>query len=137
MDGTKRGALDFLKQSARRARKPSDTGGAKQLAMLRRIPKILRFIPGAAQDVRAYFLTLQYWLAGSDENVVNLVRFLVNRYAGGAARRPSRRAEGAAAGRVSRGRRLSSARCRAASATDADALPRPPARRSSGRSASC
>ena len=50
--------------------------------MLRRIPKILRFIPGAAQDVRAYFLTLQYWLAGSDENVINLVRFLVGRYAG-------------------------------------------------------
>lgn len=58
--------------------------GASQMAMLRRIPKILRFIPGTAQDVRAYFLTLQYWLAGSEENVVNMVRFLVDRYAGGA-----------------------------------------------------
>ena len=83
MDGTKRGALDFLKR-LRGSSKASDTGGEKQLAMLRRIPKILRFIPGAAQDVRAYFLTLQYWLAGSDENVVNLVRFLLNRYASGA-----------------------------------------------------
>ena len=82
MDGTKRGALDFLKR-LRGSSKPSDTGGEKQLAMLRRIPKILRFIPGAAQDVRAYFLTLQYWLAGSDENVVSLVRFLFNRYASG------------------------------------------------------
>ena len=82
MDGTKRGALDFLKR-LRGSSKASDTGGEKQLAMLRRIPKILRFIPGAAQDVRAYFLTLQYWLAGSDENVVNLVRFLLNRYASG------------------------------------------------------
>jgi len=82
MDGTKRGALDFLKR-LRGSSKPSDTGGAKQLAMLRRIPRILRFIPGPAQDVRAYFLTLQYWLAGSDENVVNLVRFLINRYASG------------------------------------------------------
>ena len=45
--------------------------------MLRRIPRILRFIPGPAQDVRAYFLTLQYWLAGSEENIANLVRFLV------------------------------------------------------------
>jgi magnesium chelatase subunit H len=35
------------------------------MKMLRRLPKILRFIPGTAQDVRAYFLTLQYWLAGS------------------------------------------------------------------------
>jgi magnesium chelatase subunit H len=38
-----------------------------------RLPKILRFIPGTAQDVRAYFLTLQYWLAGSEDNIVNLV----------------------------------------------------------------
>ena len=83
MDGSKRGAFDFLKK-LRGSKKPNETGGARQLAMLKRIPKILRFIPGAAQDVRAYFLTLQYWLAGSDENVVNLVRFLVNRYADGA-----------------------------------------------------
>ena len=33
--------------------------------------------------MRAYFLTLQYLLAGSEENLVNLVRFLVNRYADG------------------------------------------------------
>ena len=83
MSGSKRGAFDFLKK-LRGGKSPSDTGGAAQLAMLRRIPKILRFIPGPAQDLRTYFLTLQYWLAGSDENVANLVRFLVNRYAGGA-----------------------------------------------------
>ncbi len=57
--------------------------GAKQMKMLRRLPKILRFIPGAAQDVRAYFLTMQYWLAGSEDNVVNMVRFLISRYADG------------------------------------------------------
>ncbi len=61
----------------------ADAAGAKQMKMLRRLPKILRFIPGAAQDVRAYFITLQYWLAGSDENMANLVRFLVDRYADG------------------------------------------------------
>ncbi len=57
--------------------------GAKQMKMLRRLPQILRFIPGAAQDVRAYFLTMQYWLAGSEDNVVNMVRYLVDRYADG------------------------------------------------------
>jgi magnesium chelatase subunit H len=57
--------------------------GAKQMKMLRRLPKILRFIPGAAQDLRAYFLTMQYWLAGSEDNVVNMVRFLISRYAEG------------------------------------------------------
>ena len=83
MDGSKRGALDFLKR-LRGGGKSSTTGGAHQLAMLRRIPRILKFIPGPAQDLRAYFLTLQYWLAGSEENIANLVRFLLNRYAAGA-----------------------------------------------------
>src|ERR1700733_2703769 len=83
MDGAKGGAFGFLKK-LRGGKKTSETGGARQLAMLRRIPRILRFIPGSAQDVRAYFLTLQYWLAGSEENIANLVRFLVNRYADGA-----------------------------------------------------
>jgi magnesium chelatase subunit H len=59
------------------------TAGAQQMKMLRRLPKILRFIPGTAQDVRAYFLTLQYWLAGSQENIANMVQFLVSRYADG------------------------------------------------------
>ena len=59
------------------------TGGEAQMRMLRRLPQLLRFIPGTAQDVRAYFLTLQYWLGGSEENVANMVRFLVDRYADG------------------------------------------------------
>ncbi|WP_284178871.1 magnesium chelatase subunit H [Rhabdaerophilum sp. SD176] len=57
--------------------------GAHQMKMLRRIPQILKYIPGAAQDIRAYFLTMQYWLAGSEDNALNLVRFLVSRYAAG------------------------------------------------------
>lgn len=59
------------------------TAGEKQLAMLKRLPKILRFIPGSAQDVRAYFLAMQYWLAGSEENIGQLVRFLVSKFAEG------------------------------------------------------
>ena len=47
------------------------------------MPKLLRFIPGTAQDMRAYFLTLQYWLAGSEQNIANMVRLLVDRYADG------------------------------------------------------
>jgi magnesium chelatase subunit H len=57
--------------------------GAAQMKMLRRIPQILRFIPGTAQDVRAYFLVLQYWLAGSEDNIANLLRLLIERYADG------------------------------------------------------
>ncbi|NCQ10223.1 MAG: magnesium chelatase, partial [Sphingomonadales bacterium] len=33
--------------------------------------------------VRQYFLTMQYWLAGSDDNVVDMVRSLIDRYATG------------------------------------------------------
>lgn len=62
---------------------PATNAGAKQMRMLRRLPKILRYIPGTAQDVRAYFLTLQYWLAGSQENISSMVHYLVDRYAGG------------------------------------------------------
>jgi magnesium chelatase subunit H len=81
MDGSDRGPLSLLKKLRGSTRKAS--GGAGQMAMLRQLPKILRFIPGAAQDLRAYFLTLQYWLSGSQENLVAMVRFLVGRYAEG------------------------------------------------------
>ena len=51
------------------------------MKLLRRLPKILKFIPGKAQDLRAWFLTMQYWLGGSDDNVEQMVRFLVGTYA--------------------------------------------------------
>ena len=84
MDAPAKGPLALLKKlrgSSGKDGKPNS--GAGQMKMLRRLPKILRFIPGTAQDVRAYFLTLQYWLAGSDENVVAMVRALIDRYAAG------------------------------------------------------
>ena len=54
--------------------------GARKMRMLRRLPKILKLIPGRAQDLRAWFLTMQYWLGASDDNVEALVRFLISRY---------------------------------------------------------
>jgi magnesium chelatase subunit H len=83
MDGEQSGAMALLKRLRGSTNKKEASSGAGQMAMLRRLPKILRFIPGTAQDVRAYFLTLQYWLAGSEDNVVNMIRFLVDRYASG------------------------------------------------------
>jgi magnesium chelatase subunit H len=82
MDKEAQGAIGFLKKLRGNTKKPGGAGKS-QMAMLRRIPQILRFIPGTAQDVRAYFLTLQYWLAGSEDNVGNMVRYLVGRYAEG------------------------------------------------------
>jgi len=85
MDQPQTGPLALIKKLRG---KPDPKGmnassGAKQMAMLRRLPKILRLIPGKAQDVRAYFLILQYWLAGSETNVTNMVRLLLSRYADG------------------------------------------------------
>jgi magnesium chelatase subunit H len=76
------GPMALLKK-LRGSKEKAATGGAAQMKMLRRLPQMLRFIPGTAQDVRAYFITLQYWLGGSDENMLNLVRHVVDRGAAG------------------------------------------------------
>ena len=87
---TRMGTLDMtappstmgkLMKRLRGSSKPSTESGAKKMAMLRRLPKILKFLPGKAQDLRAWFLVMQYWLGGSDDNVRAMVRFLLNRYA--------------------------------------------------------
>lgn len=87
---TRMGDLDMSKPSSAAVRmlkklrgsgKPSASSGEKQMKLLRRLPRILRFIPGKAQDLRAWFLAMQYWLGGSDDNVESLIRFLVSRYA--------------------------------------------------------
>jgi len=82
MDGTQSGPMALLKR-LRGGKKKTATAGAEQMKMLRRIPQMLRFVPGTAQDVRAYFLSLQYWLAGSEDNICSMVRFLIGRYATG------------------------------------------------------
>lgn len=73
------GAMALIKK-LRGNKQPSAQSGQQQMSMLRRLPKILRFIPGTAQDMRAWFLSMQYWLGGSDDNIEAMVRFLVARY---------------------------------------------------------
>jgi len=85
MDKPASGMLALIKK-LRGTNKAGASSGAGQMAVLRRLPKLLKFVPGTAQDVRAYFLTMQYWLAASDDNVVDMVRALVDRYADGARR---------------------------------------------------
>lgn len=86
-------AMALLKK-LKPAAKTSANCGQKQMSMLRRLPRILRWIPGKAQDLRAWFLCMQYWLGGSDDNIEQMIRFLIGRYAarkdwrGGAAKAP-------------------------------------------------
>lgn len=84
MSGEASGPVKLLKRlrgSGGKDGKPRDAG-AKQLKMLKRLPRILKYIPGTAQDLRVYFLTMQYWLAASDANVGNMFRMLLERYCG-------------------------------------------------------
>ncbi|WP_316201210.1 MULTISPECIES: magnesium chelatase subunit H [unclassified Bradyrhizobium] len=82
MSGSATGVLGLLKR-LRGSNRSGNSSGQGQMKMLQRMPRLLRYIPGTAQDLRAYFLTLQYWLAGSEQNFANMVRFLVGRYADG------------------------------------------------------
>ncbi len=74
--------LTLLKK-LRGSRGDGKSSGERQMKALRTLPAILKFIPGAAQDVRAYLLLLQYWLAGSDSNIEQMIRYLIDRFAGG------------------------------------------------------
>ncbi len=86
---TKMGDLDMSKPATgvmallkklRGTKAPSASSGQRQMTMLRRLPKILRFLPGKAQDLRAWFLSMQYWLGGSDDNLEQMIRFLIGKY---------------------------------------------------------
>ncbi|MFN2328050.1 MAG: magnesium chelatase subunit H [Chromatocurvus sp.] len=83
MEGEAKGPVALLKRLRGKTGKAKSSAGAQQLTVLRQLPKILRFVPGTAQDVRAYFLTLQYWLAGSELNIQRMMAFLIDRYAAG------------------------------------------------------
>ncbi len=82
MGGELKGPMALLKK-LRGSSKSGQSSGAKQMKTLRRLPKILKYIPGTAQDLRVYFITLQCWLAGSEENVACMVRTLIQKYADG------------------------------------------------------
>ena len=59
------------------------SSGERQMTALKTLPAVLKFVPGPAQDVRVYLLSIQYWLAGTSENIANLIRLHVQKYADG------------------------------------------------------
>ncbi|WP_102109692.1 magnesium chelatase subunit H [Oceaniglobus roseus] len=85
---TRMGSVDMLKPASGlmamlkklKPKAKGRTSGESQMKILRRIPAILRYLPGKAQDLRAYFLAMQYWLGGSDDNVEQMIRMLISRY---------------------------------------------------------
>ena len=74
--------LGILKK-LRGSRGDGKSSGERQMTALKTMPKLLKFIPGPAQDVRVYLLSIQYWLAGTSENIANLILLHVEKYADG------------------------------------------------------
>ncbi len=74
--------INLLKK-LRGSRGDGKSSGERQMTALRTLPSILKFIPGTAQDVRAYLLLIQYWLAGTAENIEQMVKYAIDRYADG------------------------------------------------------
>ena len=118
------GAMALLKR-LRGSRTPAAASGKSQMAMLRRLPRILRFVPGKAQDMRAWFLTMQYWLGGSRRQ--RRGDGALSRVALRQPQRLARRGRGGA-GRVSRGGPLPPARWTRASRRASPICRRPPSR---------
>lgn len=72
-----------LLKKLRGSRGDGKSSGERQMKSLKTLPALLKFIPGTAQDVRAYLLLLQYWLSGSAENIEQMIRYVIDRYASG------------------------------------------------------
>ena len=76
------GVMSFLKRFRNKGKNGGEKkpAGEAQMRMLRSLPKILKYIPGTAQDLRVFFLSLQYWLSGSKDNIYSLLCMLMLKY---------------------------------------------------------
>lgn len=54
--------------------------GRTMMTMLKNAGKIMKFIPGTAQDIHSYMMAIQYWLNASSENLEQFLLFLLSRY---------------------------------------------------------
>ncbi len=57
--------------------------GKRQLAMLRNLGKIMKFIPGKAKDLHTYIAVHDYWMHSSPENIRRMLAMLITRYVPG------------------------------------------------------
>ncbi|KAG9140088.1 hypothetical protein Leryth_021120 [Lithospermum erythrorhizon] len=63
-------------------KKKQGAGFADQmLKLVRTLPKVLKYLPSdKAQDARLFILSLQFWLGGSPDNLVNFVKMISGSY---------------------------------------------------------
>lgn len=62
--------------------KPKKSHGEsqRQLALVRNLGKVMKHIPGKARDIHTFIASHQFWLNGSDENMLHFLCMLVDRY---------------------------------------------------------
>lgn len=70
-----------FKQWMKKLRPKGGSGeGKRQLAMLRNLGKIMKFIPGKARDLHTYIAVHDYWMHASAENIQRMLVMLITRY---------------------------------------------------------
>ncbi|QGG48739.1 Magnesium chelatase H subunit, BchH [Heliorestis convoluta] len=52
----------------------------QMMALIKTVPKVLKFIPGKMQDLRTYMLCYLYWLNGSPKNLRSMLLMLSKQY---------------------------------------------------------
>ena len=59
-------------------KKKSSAGFAdNMLKLVRTLPRVLKYLPSdKAQDARLYILSLQFWLGGSPDNLMNFLKMI-------------------------------------------------------------
>ncbi|GAB2267019.1 hypothetical protein Dimus_002004 [Dionaea muscipula] len=62
-------------------KKQSSGFADSMLKLVRTLPKVLKYLPSdKAQDARLYILSLQFWLGGSRDNLVNFLKMVSGSY---------------------------------------------------------
>ncbi|MCU0491692.1 MAG: magnesium chelatase subunit H, partial [Chloroflexaceae bacterium] len=72
----------FWQNLIRKFRPKSDgmSEARRQMALLKNVGKVLKFLPGKAHDLHTFIVAHQYWLDSSPENMGRLLTLLINRY---------------------------------------------------------
>lgn len=55
----------------------------RQLVLARNIGKIMKYLPGKAQDIHTFMVAHQFWLNGSEENMERFLSLIADRYVPG------------------------------------------------------
>ena len=73
----------FKQWAAKLMPKQSHGESQRQLALVRSVSKVMKYIPGKARDIHTFIAAHQFWLNGSQENMERFLSLLLERYVPG------------------------------------------------------